>query len=891
MSASGIIGTFLGVRSPGTAYVLLHHYMGEIDGAFRAWGIPQGGTGGVAGPSQRGPRMRGGDPHRGAGRPASRVRGRPRHRRRARVRRGDRGHRRCSPRTDAKRHVPGPRCEPGTLSPTSRPRSAASASGARRARSTWPSTGCPTSPALPGPGEHLRGAISFSPSLDYMEQAYDDAKAGRFSRRPYVDMIIPTLVDPRMAPPGKHIISCFVQYAPYHLAEGTWDEQREAFGDAVVDTIAERAPNIRDLILHRQVLTPLDIERDIGLTEGNIFQGELSLEQLFFNRPGARLGALPDARARTSGCAAPRRIRAAASWAPRVASRRSSVLAREAQGRQRRDAPRRAGTPSSSAAATTAWSVPPTWRGAACGRCILERRERSRWRAGHLGDRAAALRVPGVRPHRGPAARLDRARAGPARPRPAPGAAGRAASPRCAAMVRPITLWARRRRARRPSSSPCLAPDAAAWAGLRRRGPRAGRRALSRLLLMTPPDPCGARRRVTLLGRRCAWAGATGGLGAAAAREFTRVLPQSVADFLEDRLELDALRAMLAIRGIRYSSMGPRIGRHHRRCCSPTRRATTGARRGRRSTRAAAPGALAAALAAAARAAGVEMRTGAQVVAIRDRGDGVSRRGAGGRRGARRTHRGQRLDPRTTLLGLRRPRDAGAATWAGRWATCATGRHRQGQPGARRSCPRSRAWSGDDARPAPARSHRRGAVHGATSTGPPTPPSTAGSARSPWLEATIPSLVDPLLVDGAAAAGVRHVMSVLVQSAPHGSCAMVTGTAGATRSATWPCATLESVAPGIGGLVVARQVLTPAGPGARLRPCRRPPAARRAGPRPVVRVAADAGASRATGCRSTGSTSVVPAHIPAAVSPGCRAGMPPARCWPTGGHDAGRLDP
>ncbi|MBA2274983.1 MAG: NAD(P)/FAD-dependent oxidoreductase, partial [Actinobacteria bacterium] len=134
-------------------------------------------------------------------------------------------------------------------------------------------------------GDHLRGAISFSPSVDYMEQAYDDAKYGRFSRRPYVDTIIPTLVDPSMAPPDKHIMSCFVQYAPYNLADGDWDSQREAFGDAVIDTIAEGAPNIKDIILHRQVLTPLDIERDFGLTEGNIFQGELSLEQLFFNRP------------------------------------------------------------------------------------------------------------------------------------------------------------------------------------------------------------------------------------------------------------------------------------------------------------------------------------------------------------------------------------------------------------------------------------------------------------------------------------------------------------------------------------------------------------------------------------------------------------------------------
>jgi len=118
-----------------------------------------------------------------------------------------------------------------------------------------------------------------------MERAYDQAKYGEFSRRPYIDMVIPTLTDPSVAPPGKHILSCFVQYAPYKLASGTWDQQREAFGDTVIDTIAEYAPNLRDIILHRQVLTPLDIERQFGLTEGNIFQGELTLEQLFFARP------------------------------------------------------------------------------------------------------------------------------------------------------------------------------------------------------------------------------------------------------------------------------------------------------------------------------------------------------------------------------------------------------------------------------------------------------------------------------------------------------------------------------------------------------------------------------------------------------------------------------
>jgi phytoene dehydrogenase-like protein len=138
---------------------------------------------------------------------------------------------------------------------------------------------------LPGAGAHLGGAISISPSLDYMESAYDEAKYGEFSRRPYIDMVIPTLTDPSVAPPGKHILSCFVQYAPHALARGTWDDQRDAFGDAVVDTLAEYAPNMRRIILHRQVLTPLDLEREFALTEGNIFHGELTLDQLFFLRP------------------------------------------------------------------------------------------------------------------------------------------------------------------------------------------------------------------------------------------------------------------------------------------------------------------------------------------------------------------------------------------------------------------------------------------------------------------------------------------------------------------------------------------------------------------------------------------------------------------------------
>ena len=122
--------------------------------------------------------------------------------------------------------------------------------------------------------------------MDYLERAYDDAVYGGFSKRPFMDVEMPTANDPTMAPPGKHVMSIFVQYANYALDPyETRDAQRDAFGNAVVDTLAEFVPNIKDLILHKQVLTPWDIEQRVGLTEGNIFQGELTLDQLFFFRP------------------------------------------------------------------------------------------------------------------------------------------------------------------------------------------------------------------------------------------------------------------------------------------------------------------------------------------------------------------------------------------------------------------------------------------------------------------------------------------------------------------------------------------------------------------------------------------------------------------------------
>ncbi len=296
MSASGIIGTFQGVRSPGTAYVLLHHYMGEIDGAFRAWGIPRGGTGGVSLAIASAARAQGAEV-----------------RTEAEVARIDVQGGRATGVTlvsgeelqaDAVLSSADPRVtfnhllEPGTLDPQFEADLARYHFRGSSGKVNLALDGLPDFTCLPGKGEHLRGAISFSPSVDYMERAYDDAKYGRFSARPYVDMIIPTLVDPAMAPAGKHVMSCFVQYAPYHLAGGAeWDDAaRDAFGDTVIDTIAERAPNIRDLIVGRQVLTPLDIERRIGLTEGQHLSGRALAGAALLQPAGARLGTLPDAR-------------------------------------------------------------------------------------------------------------------------------------------------------------------------------------------------------------------------------------------------------------------------------------------------------------------------------------------------------------------------------------------------------------------------------------------------------------------------------------------------------------------------------------------------------------------------------------------------------------------
>lgn len=146
------------------------------------------------------------------------------------------------------------------------------------------------SPNPPISQSPLSGHILISPSLEYLERAYDDAKYGRFSAKPYLDVVIPTLTDPSLAPDEQHVMSITMQYAPYRLREGDWETQRETLGDHIIDTLAAYAPNLKELILQRQVLTPLDWEQEYGLTEGSIYHGQMEFDQWLSLRPVAGFG-------------------------------------------------------------------------------------------------------------------------------------------------------------------------------------------------------------------------------------------------------------------------------------------------------------------------------------------------------------------------------------------------------------------------------------------------------------------------------------------------------------------------------------------------------------------------------------------------------------------------
>ena len=283
-AGSSIIGTALGPRSPGTAYVLLHHYMGDIDDTVGAWGFARGGMGAVSGALAQSFQASGGTIRTDADVAQITV---------------------SNGRASGVALASGEEIEAGivvsnldvkrtflkTMNEQDLPSDFVQAVRNFKIRGSSGKLnialdGLPDFPAIPKDSPCNRGDMHITDTIEMMERAYDDWKDGFWSRAPYVDMLLPSLIDPTMAPEGKHYMSVFVQYAPYKLANGEWDDtSRKAFGNTVIDAIAQHSPNFKDLIRHAEIRTPWDIENEVGLTEGNIFQGELTMDQLLFNRP------------------------------------------------------------------------------------------------------------------------------------------------------------------------------------------------------------------------------------------------------------------------------------------------------------------------------------------------------------------------------------------------------------------------------------------------------------------------------------------------------------------------------------------------------------------------------------------------------------------------------
>lgn len=284
LGSVGIIGAMLGLKSPGTAYVLLHYYLGEIDGEVSEWGSQKGGTGKVSEAIASAARSFGAETRCNArveqvivksGRAIGVA-----------LQNGDEIFGKtivsaCDPNVTFRKLVDEKELPSDLVHAIDNFKFRGSSGKVNLALD-----GLPDFTALKDTELLYGGMQEICPSTDYLEQAYDDAKYGDFSERPFMGCIIPSTVDASMAPHGKHVMSIFVQYASYNMpAHGNRDQQREAFGNAVINTLAEFAPNIKELILHKQVITPWDIEQTIGITEGNISQGELTLDQLFFMRP------------------------------------------------------------------------------------------------------------------------------------------------------------------------------------------------------------------------------------------------------------------------------------------------------------------------------------------------------------------------------------------------------------------------------------------------------------------------------------------------------------------------------------------------------------------------------------------------------------------------------
>jgi phytoene dehydrogenase-like protein len=280
----GIIGTMLGIKSPGTAYVLLHYYLGEVDGEISAWATQVGGTGGVSLAIGSSAQSFGAEIRCNAS--VSEVMVKNGAAVGVAMENGDEIYSKtvvssCDPRVTFRKLVDKKELPSELVSAIDNYKFRGSSGKVNLSLDDLPDF-----PALKDKSILIGGMAELAPSCDYLERAYDEAKYDDFSKRPFMGCIIPSTVDPTMAPEGKHSMSIFVQYASYNMpTHGNHDQQREAFGNAVINTLSEFAPTIKDLILHKQVITPWDMEQQIGISEGNISHGELTLDQLFLMRP------------------------------------------------------------------------------------------------------------------------------------------------------------------------------------------------------------------------------------------------------------------------------------------------------------------------------------------------------------------------------------------------------------------------------------------------------------------------------------------------------------------------------------------------------------------------------------------------------------------------------
>ena len=283
LASTSIIGTKVGPYSQGSGLVLLYHLMGEHDGEFGAWSFHKGGNGGFTQVLARAARAFGAEIRLES--PVERV-----------ITKNGRATGVAL--TDGTAyHAPivvsaldPRRTFLELVDPRELPTDLVEAIHRFRFQGTsakvnFALDGYPRYPALGDRTDQYRGFTNIGPSMEYLERAFDDAKYGWYSKRPYLDCAIQSTVDPDMAPPGKAVMSCFVQYAPYHLRESDWDTQKAGLGDTVQATLESFFPGFGDLVLQREVRTPLDIERTVGLSEGNIFAGEFLAPQMFFFRP------------------------------------------------------------------------------------------------------------------------------------------------------------------------------------------------------------------------------------------------------------------------------------------------------------------------------------------------------------------------------------------------------------------------------------------------------------------------------------------------------------------------------------------------------------------------------------------------------------------------------